>query len=55
MSECKGGGGPFTSAEYFEINARGTFLDFQPRYDIFRMIDDALAFERSESIGVLPT
>lgn len=43
-----------TNYEYDLTKAR-RLLDFQPRYDIFRMIDDALAFERGEAIGVLPT
>ena len=30
-------------------------LGFRPQYDIFRMIDDALAFRRGAAIGVLPT
>lgn len=42
---------------YYEYDLSKTrqLLDFQPQYDIFRMIDDALAFERGEDIGVLPT
>lgn len=43
-----------TYYEYDLTKAR-QLLDFRPQYDIFRMIDDALAFERGEEIGVLPT
>jgi UDP-glucose 4-epimerase len=39
----------------FDLTKARRLLDFQPQYDIFRMIDDALAFERGEAIGVLPT
>ncbi|HLH71796.1 MAG TPA: NAD(P)-dependent oxidoreductase [Chloroflexota bacterium] len=42
---------------YYEYDLSKThrLLDFRPQYDIFRMIDDALAYERGETIGVLPT
>ena len=42
---------------YYEFDlAKGReLLGFAPQYDIFRMIDDALAFERGEDVGVLPT
>jgi UDP-glucose 4-epimerase len=39
----------------FDLAKARRLLDFQPRYDIVRMIDDALAFARGENIGVLPT
>lgn len=39
----------------FDLTKARQLIDFQPRYDIFRMIDDALAYERGENIGVLPT
>jgi UDP-glucose 4-epimerase len=51
--EAQSSGVP-TYYEYDLAKAR-RLLDFQPQYDIFRMIDDALAFERGENIGVLPT
>lgn len=39
----------------FDISKARRLIDFAPAYDIKRMIDDALAYERGESIGVLPT
>ncbi|MGN6754766.1 MAG: NAD-dependent epimerase/dehydratase family protein [Thermomicrobiales bacterium] len=39
----------------YDLAKAHQLLDFQPQYDIFRMIDDALAFTRGEDIGVLPT
>jgi UDP-glucose 4-epimerase len=43
-----------TFYEFDLAKARGR-LGFTPRYDVFRMIDDALAFRAGENIGVLPT
>jgi UDP-glucose 4-epimerase len=39
----------------YDLEKARRLLDFRPQYDIFRMIDDAVAFERGEEIGVLPT
>lgn len=39
----------------FDLTAARAVLGFAPHYDVRRMIDDALAFERGEAIGVLPT
>src|SRR3954447_2507861 len=39
----------------YDLEKARRLIHFRPRYDIFRMIDDALAFERGEEIGVLPT
>ena len=39
----------------FDLSAARDVLGFAPQYGIRRMIDDALAFERGEAIGVLPT
>lgn len=39
----------------FDLDKARRLIDFRPQYDIRRMIDDALAFERGEDIGVLPT
>jgi UDP-glucose 4-epimerase len=39
----------------YDISKAKRLLGFQPQHDIFRMIDDALAFKRGENIGVLPT
>jgi UDP-glucose 4-epimerase len=45
-----------TSTFYeYDISKARRLLGFQPRYDIIRMIDDALAYTRGEDIGVLPT
>jgi UDP-glucose 4-epimerase len=38
----------------FDLSRARRLLGFEPRYDIERMIDDALAFRRGEEIGVLP-
>jgi UDP-glucose 4-epimerase len=43
-----------TYYEYDLTKAREV-LGFLPQYDIFRMIDDALAFKEGQAIGVLPT
>ncbi len=39
---------------YWTSKARKTF-DYEPKYDVIRMIDDGLAFQRGEDIGILPT
>lgn len=39
----------------FDLTKLRRLLDFQPRYDIRRMIDDALAYSQGVDIGVLPT
>jgi UDP-glucose 4-epimerase len=39
----------------YDLEKARRLIDFRPQYDIFRMIDDAVAFERGEEIGVLPT
>lgn len=47
---------PSTPTYYeYDLTKGRQLLDFHPQYDIFRMIDDALAYKRGESIGVLPT
>ena len=38
-----------------DISKARRVIGYQPRYDIFRMIDDGLAFQRGDDIGVLPT
>lgn len=39
----------------FDLTKGRELLGFDPQYDIVRMIDDALAFERGEDVGVLAT
>lgn len=39
----------------FDLSKARDLLEFQPRYDISRMIDDALAFRSGADIGILPT
>jgi nucleoside-diphosphate-sugar epimerase len=39
----------------YDLSEARERIGFAPRYDIRRMIDDALAFQRGEDIGVLPT
>lgn len=39
----------------FDLDKARRLLDFQPRYDIFKTIDDAIRYERGEDIGILPT
>ncbi len=39
----------------FDLSKARRLLGFKPRYDIRRMIDDALACRRGEDVGVLPT
>ena len=46
--------GPPTFYEYDLSKARDR-LDFQPQYDIIRMVEDAIAYRNGESIDVLPT
>ena len=45
--------GPPSFYEHDLTKAR-TLLDWEPRYDIATMIDDALAFRSGEDVGVLP-
>ena len=42
---------------YYEmdLSKARTLIDFEPEYDVFRMIHDALCFERGEDIGLIPT
>ncbi len=46
--------GPPTFYE-FDLSKSRQLIGFRPEYDIFRMIDDALAFRAGRDIGVLPT
>ena len=39
----------------YDISKAREKIGFQPQYDIFRMMDDALAFRAGQTIGVLPT
>ena len=39
----------------FDLSLARDVLNFQPRYDIFRMIDDALSYRKGRDIGILPT
>jgi UDP-glucose 4-epimerase len=39
----------------YDLSKARELLGFRPQYDIFKMIDDAVAFRRGEAIGVLPT
>ncbi len=39
----------------FDLSKSRDLLNFQPQYDIIRMIDDAVAFRNGEEIGVLRT
>lgn len=39
----------------YDLSKARSLIGFEPRYDINRMIDDALAFRSGEDIGVLPT
>ena len=51
--DAKLGGDP-TNYEYNLSKPRDR-LGFNPQYDGFRMIDDCIAFQSGEDIGVLPT
>jgi nucleoside-diphosphate-sugar epimerase len=46
--------GPPTFYE-FDLSKARRLLGFKPRYDIFRMIDDALAYRRGARADLLPT
>jgi len=46
--------GPPTFYEY-DLSKAQKLLNFEPQYDIIRMIEDALAYRRGEDIQVLPT
>jgi len=39
----------------FDMSKGQRLFDYQPRYDIFAMIDDALAFRQGQATGVIPT
>lgn len=39
----------------YDLSKARRLLGFQPKYDVRRMIDDAVAFRAGEDIGVLPT
>lgn len=39
----------------FDLNKGQRLLGYQPRYDIFRMIDEAVAFRAGQATGVIPT
>ncbi len=39
----------------YDISKSRALIGFQPQYDIFRMIDDAIALRQGRDIGVLPT
>lgn len=39
----------------FDLSKAHRLLGFHPRYDVVRMIADALSFRRGEEIGILPT
>jgi len=38
----------------FDISKARELLGYSPEYDVFRMIDDAIAFRNGEDIGVIP-
>ena len=39
----------------FDLSRARKLLGFNPRYDIRKMIDDAMAYRHGDDIGVLPT
>ena len=39
---------------WYDLSKAEKLLGYEPQYDIRRMIDDALAFQKGEDIGVLP-
>jgi UDP-glucose 4-epimerase len=39
----------------FDLSKARTLLNFQPEYDIIRMIDDAVAYRNGRDVGILPT
>jgi nucleoside-diphosphate-sugar epimerase len=39
----------------FDLSKARRLIGFEPRYDVIRMIDDAVAFREGRDIGVLPT
>src|SRR5205823_5576859 len=39
----------------FDLTKARRLLEFQPQYDITRMIEDAVAYRRGEQMGILPT
>ncbi len=45
---------PITCILDFDISKARKLLGYKPEYDVFRMIDDAIAFRNGEDIGVIP-
>jgi UDP-glucose 4-epimerase len=39
----------------YDLSKARRLIDFQPQYDITRMLEDAAAYRRGEEIGILPT
>ncbi len=39
----------------FDLSKGKRLFDYSPRYDIFRMIDEAVAFRAGEAVNVIPT
>jgi nucleoside-diphosphate-sugar epimerase len=47
--------GHVTTFYEFDMSKGQRLFGYQPRYDIFAMIDDALAFREGQATGVIPT
>jgi len=45
---------PFSRILDFDISKARMVLGYEPRYDVFRMIDDAIAYNNGEDIDVIP-
>ena len=45
---------PVTWRLEFDVTKARELLGYEPEYDVFRMIDDAIAFRKGEDIGVNP-
>ncbi len=45
---------PITCILDFDISKARKLLGYKPEYDVFRMIDDAIAFRNGEDTGVIP-
>jgi len=39
----------------FDLSRARDILNFRPQYDIYRMIDDAIAYRQGRDVGILPT
>ena len=56
LSDCALSGSTKPQRAHMIAVRKGQRLfDYQPKYDIFRMIDDALACRAGQATGVIPT